>query len=415
MTHGNVERTRYAVASVILVLLLAQSAHSLHGQEVTRILYLGDPTGTSPYLLLASEPGFQLTPIPSFDMATSYPRELGTRMMRHYFPRRYEEVVGFDVIVLSDVSMDLLTPGNVDSMARAVGEGGVGTAMIGGLDSFEGVGEPSWMDPPFGPVLPVTGGRSVWSTAAISWLDEEDPFIACLPFEEIGEHGSFSGYNRLNPKHGARTVALLQEGGEEQPLITYWNYGEGTVLAFASEWKGDAYVLFCRTDDECHLGGTLWGDSFSSWEYAPDFARNVVYLVAKTPFPRDLQKAHLFRTKLEEFELRRMLAHTTLEFLDRLAVPSSGVQAMMAEAESCIQEARDLYGRQVFDDSLEKADMAISKLSAAVWSTSELKKDSTHWMAVIQYLVVAGGVLLSALALEWAVLKARRPRKHRGP
>lgn len=321
-------------------------------------------------------------------------------MMRRYFPRSCNSLLKFKVIILSDVRLNLLTTEKVGWMADGVTDTGLGLAMIGGLDSFEGTEGNSWSNSPLGPILPVSGGRGIWSSATLRTLDETDPFITNLPFARIGEHGEFSGYNDVVAEPGSRVIGTIMTELGEKPLMVYWDVGKGICFTFTSEWKGNCVPAFCRILEECHQGGTRWGDSFCTWEYFPDFARNLIYLLADRPIPKDFWIAHLFEQKLQEFQLKKSLAFSLIEFLDRLDISFAKLEVMMKEADLEIEEAKALYVDGNLDDCLAKADLGLDKLSDLATYTSELKKNSLLWLHASQYAAVLAAVLLVVLVTE---------------
>jgi len=387
------------------VLALLTPATPAAGLEV---LYIGDPFGSSPYFALEGEPGIQLHPVPAFTIANSYPSDWGRRVMRAYFPRSYGELSGLQVILLSDVRMDLFTARELEWISESVLEDGNGLAMIGGLDSFSGVGENSWHLSPVGALIPVAGGEPNWAIARISWFDEDDPFVASLPFGELGKKGAFSGFNMVEEKPGSSAVAYLESQLGSSPLISYWEVGAGLGFAFASEWKGDTLASFCRTPEECHLRGTRWGNQFASWSYAPDFARNLVYLLARRPFPNDTSGPHLFRAKSDEYDLGMSLALLQVEVLDRLGVPTGDIEVVLDGARVSYGEARGLYQSGLLDESLSRIDEALSRLSSVGPTSSRLEEEHLAWMYLVEVATVASAGILAGLVFERASSGYRR-------
>jgi len=393
-------------------LLLSGVLGALDGE--IRVLYLGDPKGSTPFMDLLHEPGIEPTPIPSFVIATSYHEGLRRRAMRGYFPRTYRDLLAFDVLILSDVRASLLTEKEVNWMFRSVTEEGTGLSMIGGLDSFQGIGNDSWYESSLGGILPVIGGRGIWSPARLRWVDEKDPFISSLPFSQIGSHGDFRGYNQVVARPGAKVISTMSTRAGDVPLMTYWVVGQGRVFTFASEWKGNCVPIFCRLIQECHLGGTHWGDAFSSWEHYPDFASNLVRFLAGEPFP-DLSLVHLFREKARQLELRKSLAFSMVDFLDKADVPTTVLERLMAEANLHLQEARSLYASNELDRSLGQLDLALESLAEIGDRASSLKREHLRWIYGSEYAALLATSLLLGLAAHAVYRSGWRRGKARGP
>ncbi len=395
-------------AGLALSLLMACASCAVGTGEIS-ILYLGDPYGSSPYFALEGEPGLKLTPIPSFTLATSYPGEYGSRMIRAYFPRNLEALAAFDVVVLSDVRLGLLSVDKVDWIARAVLEEGVGVAMIGGLDSFSGIEGNSWHESSLGPLLPISGGAPEWGTARISWINPDDPFMLSLPFGEIGKHGTFAGYNFVQAKPGSQVAAMIESEKATVPLLAYWGTGNGRLLAFASEWKGDTFATFCRTPEECHLRGTRWGNQFAAWEYSSDFARNIVYLLSDREYPSDPQLTHVFRSKLEEYDLMMSLALLQLGFLDSVSAPATEIEDTIVDSQDLVSEARRLYVSGELAESIDSLDQALALLSETGSTATEIKDESLAWRNMIILFLVAGAVL-GSVAITAGAMREGMPR-----
>jgi uncharacterized membrane protein len=385
------------LAGLALYLLIACASWA-HGAGEISVLYMGDPYGSSPFFALEGEPGIDLTPIPSFTLATSYPGEYGGRMIRAYFPRSPGALAAFDAIILSDVRLGLLSPERVGWIAGAALEAGVGVAMIGGLDSFSGIEGNSWHESSLGPLLPVSGGEPEWGNARITWTNPGDPFIRSLPFDRIGEHGTFAGFNLVEAKPGAGVAAVIESGEARVPLLSHWEVGNGRFLAFASEWKGDTFATFCRTPEECHLRGTRWGNQFAAWEYSSDFARNIIYLVAGRDYPSDPDATHVFRSRLEEYDLMMSLALLQLGFLDSVSAPAAEIEEAILESQGMASEARRLYVSGRLAESIEALDQSLATLATIGTIATEIKDDSLLWRNAVTILLVAG-VVLASLAI----------------
>jgi len=206
------------------------------------------------------------------------------------FPRDYERLRGYDVLILSDVSSEVLAfypeffpieqvreaellgrvergryvgmPNRLKLIKRFVEEGG-GLLMCGGWYSFSGrFGQGAWYGTPVAEVLPVElepvdDRVEAPDGALVRAADGDHPVTRGIPWETCPP---FLGYNRLKPKPGARVLATVGEG---DPLIVVWERGRGRVMAFAS-------------DPVLH-----WGINFVRWEHYGRFWAQALRWLAK--------------------------------------------------------------------------------------------------------------------------------------
>lgn len=193
------------------------------------------------------------------------------------FPRDYMELKKYDVIILSDVSSEIIRfypeffpieevsekrfietkdyvgmPDRLNLIKRFVLEGG-GLIMAGGWYSFSGrFGQGAWYRTPIEEVLPVRimevdDRIETPSGAYIKVLDLEHPITRGIPWETSPP---LLGYNKVEAKENAKTIAIINE---KDPLIVVWEYGRGRTMAFTSD-----LVLH-------------WGINFIKWKHYKRF------------------------------------------------------------------------------------------------------------------------------------------------
>jgi len=194
------------------------------------------------------------------------------------FPRKYEELEKYDVIMLSDVSSEVLRfypeffpleelreisllesreyvgmPDRLTLIKKFVENGG-NLIMAGGWYSFSGrFGNGAWYRTPVADVLPV----KIWEVddrvetpggAFVKVIDSTHPITKNIPWDTCPP---FLGYNKVELKQGAKLLAVI--GEEEDPFIVVGKYGKGKVMVFTS-------------DPVLH-----WGINFVKWKYYSQF------------------------------------------------------------------------------------------------------------------------------------------------
>lgn len=200
-----------------------------------RVLYCGDTSlkGAAAYLA-----GLMTSWHWDFDYVPSDQALAADVLMREH-----------DVFVFSDYPASRLANELATDIRDRV-TAGAGLLMIGGWESFHGLGG-DWDQSPLAVALPVEIGTAddrVNSDEAfyVTVASESHPIVAGLPWRE--RPPLVGGFNRIVPKAGATTVLELTrlrvrreatgfktEFGESTPLLVTSQHGVGRTAAFASD------------------------------------------------------------------------------------------------------------------------------------------------------------------------------------
>ncbi|MCR6669288.1 MAG: glutamine amidotransferase [archaeon YNP-WB-040] len=203
------------------------------------------------------------------------------------FPRSYNQLREYDVIMLSDVSSEnirfypeffpieevsetrilkrgeyLGMPDRLELIRRYVEDGG-GLIMAGGWYSYSGrFGQGAWYRTPVEEALPVEimeFDDRVEKPIGIhvKAIKPEHPIMRGIPWETCPP---LLGYNKVKPKEKSEVLAVVESG---DPLIVVWSYGKGRSMAFTS-------------DPVLH-----WGINFIKWEYYKEFWIKAIRWVCK--------------------------------------------------------------------------------------------------------------------------------------
>ena len=147
-----------------------------------KVLYIGEPTGQSPYPMLESDP--LMMPYPVVASTVVYSIDIAKRSIRLYMPRSFEVLASYQVLILSDANAAIFTSSHLAWIRDAVGEEGSGLVMIGGYEAFGGMaGHANWGLTAVSEVLPVECLPSQWAGGKVKILEPEHPFVASLPIE----------------------------------------------------------------------------------------------------------------------------------------------------------------------------------------------------------------------------------------
>jgi len=163
--------------------------------------------------------------------------------------------VGYEAVILSDYPSANLDETQIDRLIEAV-QGGMGLLMIGGWESFTGLGG-DYGQTRLSGVLPVlmqeTDDRMNNSGPCIVARDVGHPIVKDLPFDD--DAPVVGGFNALQAKPQGITVLSVHMFGASRaadhlefqpqktyPLLVVARHGQGNVAAFASDvaphWVG---------------------------------------------------------------------------------------------------------------------------------------------------------------------------------
>ncbi len=77
----------------------------------------------------------------------------------------------------------------------------------------------------------MTASRRPRAFTSTSW-SAEHPVLKGIPWKDCPV---FEGFNRIQPKPGAKVLATIGEGEDENPLVVVWEFGKGRAMAFSTD------------------------------------------------------------------------------------------------------------------------------------------------------------------------------------
>lgn len=207
------------------------------------------------------------------------PRLVRVNDVQRGFPTTREELLQFDCVICSDISLGAFTRQNLDWVVELVAERGGGFVMVGGNTSF---GAGGWDRTVWDQLIPVDmqGGPLGRGTTYTMFHVRVPPEAATHPIWRIVEDPEenqrilqripvFYGTNyieRLKPAATvlATSVEPLPNIGRAMPIFAAQSYGKGRTFAFSPDTTADWGRDFER----------LWGEGDN--RYFGKFWRNVV-------------------------------------------------------------------------------------------------------------------------------------------
>ena len=366
------------------------------------ILYVGGIARSRPFWDMRHDPLFTI----NFVQATyrssgaSAPIQQVTggeqvsRMVRLYMPRTYSQVTsGFDVIVLANANRFAVGPGNIEMLARAVREGGVGLFMSGGWESFGGHNHPSWGSTSIGKLLPTVDFEDSWVSHPRGGLklvitDWDHEFIKSLPWEREKAHFMFDlHHNIVTAKEGSQVLAQVRYPAQDDPAMVTWELvGGNHVFALT----GQTHIM-----------------AIGPWTYYLDFGANLmIYLDGRT-VPQDIDLVHSLRATMQRTVIRRSLLMSLLEFCDSFGTNTDMIMLRITELNDQAAEARPLYLQLQFQETLDAYRIIEEGLESVERDAIRLKDRALLWVYIIEWLAVTGAAMICGSVL-WSIMIRRR-------
>lgn len=357
-----------------------------------RVLYIGEPVGgPGPYRFMEQDPFLEMTPV----QATTawYELDIIKRSLRIYMPRSFQDLIKKeDIIILSDANRNLFSGMTLKWFSDCVLKEGMGLLMTGGRESFGAYfGMPDWTPTSVGETLPVESTRQDnGPDGKVEVLRPGNIFMASLPWKSIGRYGFFYGCNPVKERDGAEVLAqLVPDFGAANPLLVWWDIGEGRTFAMTSDWTPSG------------------ANEFLKWEFYPDFAINLMLFIADVEIPPDPIQVHRIRRKLEEYYLKRSFVLSLIDFISRLGANPSRVEEMLNGADEGLRQVRRMYVDYDFDGSLATAQSLVEDLDSATKAAFKLKNQALLWIYVTEWAAITGTSMATGVLL-WSLMVKKR-------
>ncbi len=317
-----------------------------------------------------------------------------SRMVRLYMPRTYSQVAsGFDVIVLANANRFAVGPGNIEMLARAVREGGLGLYMSGGWEGFGGHNHPSWGSTSIGELLPTVDVEESWVSHPRGGLrlvitDSDHEFVRSLPWERERAHFmSDLHHNIVTTKEGSRLLAVIRYPGQEDPGMVTWELAAGNrVFALT----GQTHVM-----------------AVGPWTYYLDFGANLMIHLDGRPVPQDIDLVHSLRTTMQAVATRRSLLMSLLEFCDSFGANTDRIMLRINGLNDRAAEATPLYLQLQFQETLDAYRAIEGEMASIEGDAMRLKDRTLLWVYLIEWLAVTGVGMMCGFVL-WSTMVRRR-------
>jgi uncharacterized membrane protein len=354
-----------------------------------RVLYVGEPTGMSPYPMLESDP--LIWPYPVQASTVVFTMEVAKRSMRQYMPRTFDDLSAYQVFILSDANAGIFTSNQLKWYKDSVNQGS-GLVMVGGNEAFGGRGgQASWGPTPVGEVLPVDTVTNSVAIGRVEITQPDHPFIASLPLDsQLDWMRNYDG-NEIRLRDGAEELAKLvpYEIGPLSSFWATWTYGEGRTFAISGDWTPAGGVVFMR------------------WEYYGDFAINLMLYLSGNEMPTDLETLHQVRGKFLEYRSSKAYLLNVMDFGEKFGANMNPVSDIIGLADAKYREATRSYLELEYVETLGILDQALEGIIEGAKTAINLKDQALLWIFVIEWTTVSGTFTMCGFIL-WTLMVRRR-------
>ncbi len=337
------------------------------------------------------------------------------RLIRLYFPRTYERLLGFEYIIMSQVDVTYFTDKQQFMLHDAIYDGGMGGMQTRSVMSIAAYIAHPWADSVLSDAFPNDADKVVSMAYAcdgpmrvrINTNPEVPPIFKPykdLPDVEFVWSGMYSSCVAI-PKEGAVVVSysvgdypFAYPGMYPDPRFKapgwlphtmYWDYGNGTT------W----------THQDMIGGGDYWNANVHP--YIPDMIVAEILFSTGRKLPDDVILVHRLRAKFKDYLSSKSFIFSILDFIDKFGANTMPIIQEAAEISDSASEARQSYLDQEYEISSNVMDRALEDIDLLRSKAMRLKARALLWIFIVEWLVVSGVSLVAGFTL-WSLMVRRR-------
>ncbi len=393
-------RSRSIVTFVVLLLTLSPLCQGL---EKIRVLATGHIDQLNRlFTFFRSEPLVEYVPVPSraTDVVTV---QDAIKFIRLYFPRTYEEMGGYRMIMLAAPEYDLFSPKQDQWMYEAIRQG-AGGINDGSVFSIMPQIHNAWANsqtskafPNDAPAVAQKGGGESGTMFFSVIINRNFPDPVLTPFVKFGiEKLAVNAVSRLViPRQGSGTLAW-QVGNfpslGQVPFLIAWDYEGGRTMT---------------TGDFLGNGWFSYPSGPASNQYSPDILMNMILYCTKRRLIEDVEVFHRVKSYFHEFRSRMSLLTSLRDFIDKFGANTDGIQREARKLEQIHAQGVEHYMNQDFSQCEGTMDAALKAFSEVEEMARRAKDAALLWVYVIEWLVASSTLFVSSFVL-WTLMVKRR-------
>jgi hypothetical protein len=391
---------RRGIAIACLAAILTFSSTGMCAEKIDLLLLVQDSRIDNLKKFFGPEPSVRYTVVVTYDGSLDDSELL--KLIRLYFPRRYEDYREYEVVLLAKPEYELITTKQDKWIHDAVFDGGGGINDGSVFSQIAGIPE-AWSSGIAWQAFPndapaVTAGFAAWAPVESYSVeinkDHPEPILTVfVPFGV--EKVQTGGVSRVVLPRQGSSVLAWQIGNypTKQPYLAAWEYGSGRAMTIGNPVPG----------------GWLAYPSGATGQnrYSPEILMNMFYWLANTELIDDVEVFHSVKTDFAEFMERLKILISLRDFIDKFGANTERIQKEMIGIEEFYAEASRQYLEHSFVDSQISIASALGGLSEAEDVARREKDRALIWVYVIEWLVSSSALFVSGFIL-WSLMVRRR-------
>lgn len=146
-------------------------------------------------------------------------------------------------------------------------------------------------------------------------------------------------------------------------------------------------------------------------QYGQDILINYLLDAAGRPYATDIELLHSVRQSFADFQNRISFLRELLDFVEMFGAKTDSLLEDLEGAESTFASAHAMYLEGDFEGALGASDRAYSQLVETGEKAMRLKDRALQWIYLIEWLAVAGTLMVGGLALDQLMIRRRLYRR----
>lgn len=393
-------------AVALAVIMMAGTGLGQEKPRKIKILATGKAEST-PILAVwfNTEPSTDATVFPTREWGAVNPSDI-RRYMRIYFPRTFDDLLDYEFIFLAQVDMTFFTLEQQNWLYDALTaypRAGVNTRSV--MSANSPLWEP-WRASILSKAFPndveaVVADNNNFQGVAGPLIIKDDADLPNImkPFKKMIEP-IFPGYGGLNtiPKPGSVILSYTKNTkGVGSPIpgqiahVFYWKWNSSTIFTF----RDMVYDAF-------------WSPKESSVSnpYSLDIVANVIWFATGRELPEDPIKVHQYRQLVFDYNIRRMLLLSMLDFAEKFGANPAKQYSSLDDVDEVGRNAAELYLDRDYDGAYDVIKEAMGQLMDVDESAAKLKDRALLWVYLVEWSVTTAVFLVAGVVL-WTLMVRR--------
>jgi hypothetical protein len=328
------------------------------------------------------------------------------RFIRLYFPRSYEELREYDVIILHSPEMFHLTREQDRWMHDAIVEGTGALAAPAGLSDHGDI-QQAWINSNVYRAMPndlaavlASGGRAGQRFFHLE-VNREFPEPILTTFIPLGiEKFPGRAAHRIIGKQGTATVAwAIGDSLGKIPYMITWDYAEGRGMTI-----GDSLQLTFWSDI-ASISNPGYGATQNP--YGLDILMNMVLYLTDGNLPSDVLVVHNMRSQFIEYRIKMSLLASLADFAEKFGADSGRMGELMSPISDKYRQAKESYLGQDFETAGNLMNSIFEEISEAEDQVVKIKESVLIWVYIVEWLTVTSTLMISSFVI-WTIMVRRK-------